>query len=551
MKKLAPVPLALLVAFAVPALVLSATGDVIKAFPTPGKAPTALAYDGKALWIGDWIEGKLYKTDPESGKVLEEMASPGYHPTGLEYIDGCLFIADAGLSKIFKFDPGKKEIVTSYGTPGSSSSGLAADGKYLYLADKKDDKIYKLNPDDGAVIDYYKSPQDNVEGLACDGKYLWASDRITNEIYMLDPQDGTVFLIADSPGPYPSDLAFDGKDLWCADFEKHTLYRLIVGDDQKFKVTNKKSFAMTFRTVLRNTGTGVMKTADIYLAIPEDPLENQRLLKPLVYAPVSPKIEEDVWGQKVAAFHYENVPAGKEAFGEYRTEVEIGDLDYLIFPERAGTLSEIPKEILDKYTSDGSRYRIKEKLVAETAKQIVGDEKNAYRVGRKIFQWVISKLEYEMIGGWDVPEVLIKRGTGSCSEYAFLYIALCHVAGLPARFEASVAQRGDASSIDDVFHRWCEIYLPNYGWITVDPSAGDQVWPAEQARYFGKLKGKYFVTTHGAGDSKYLGWNYNYNTAYTYEGQGNVMEEAYGHWEPVTDAKEKAASGKDVLGCIK
>jgi transglutaminase-like putative cysteine protease len=352
-------------------------------------------------------------------------------------------------------------------------------------------------------------------------------------------------MVLKSPGPYPTGMAFDGKNLWIADFEKDRIFKLAWRDNEKYTVKDTKRFRMTFRHLLRNTGSGTIKSAKAFLAVPDETQENLKILEPLEFDPKPSKMDRDRWGQEVAVFEFKDVAPGKETRAEYRTEIEIGELNFLIFPDKAGTLDEIPSEIREKYTADGSRYRIKDPIIADTAREIVGKERNAYRVGRKIFQWVIEKLEYEMVGGWDAPEVLIKRGTGSCSEYAFLYIALCHAAGLPARYEGSVAQRGDNASIDDVFHRWCEIYLPGYGWIPVDPSGGDQKWPADQARYFGHLRNKYFVTTRGAGDSEYLGWNYNYNSEYTYEGQGDVYEEAWGLWEPITDEKEKVTGGSE------
>jgi len=109
-----------------------------------------------------------------------------------------------------------------------------------------------------------------------------------------------------------------------------------------------------------------------------------------------------------------------------------------------------------------------------------------------------------------------------------------------------IAVRGDDASMDDVFHRWCEVYLPNYGWIPVGPSGGDSPVPANQARAFGMLGNKYFVTTHGGGDSKYLGWDYNYSSRSTFKGKSEVREEAFALWEPVVKAPDASSelSGK-------
>jgi hypothetical protein len=99
--------------------------------------------------------------------------------------------------------------------------------------------------------------------------------------------------------------------------------------------------------------------------------------------------------------------------------------------------------------------------------------------------------------------------------------------------------RGDDASKDDVYHRWCEVYLPGIGWMPVDPSGGDREWPADQARYFGGLANRFLITTHGGGDSEYLGWDYNAYASYVYQGRGTVHEEGYGIWSPVPETTEK------------
>ena len=221
----------------------------------------------------------------------------------------------------------------------------------------------------------------------------------------------------------------------------------------------------------------------------------------------------------------------------------ISAIRYLIRPEETGTLDDIPAEVRKTYTADGERYRINTPYIAETIKTVVGGEKNPYWVARKIYNYLMEKIDYEMVGGWDVPEVVLKRGKGSCSESTFAFVALCRAAGLPARYQGSVVVRGDDASIDDAFHRWAEIYLPNYGWVPVDASRGKAKAAADAARGFGELSNRYLITTVGGGGSEYLEWGYNSLAKYKATGYCKVEEETYAFWEPLKPAEKGAAPG--------
>jgi hypothetical protein len=166
-------------------------------------------------------------------------------------------------------------------------------------------------------------------------------------------------------------------------------------------------------------------------------------------------------------------------------------------------------------------------------KKIVGEEENPYWIARKIFDYVRLNMEYKLEGGWNVAPYVLERGTGSCSEYTFSFIALCRAAGLPARYVGAVVVRGDDASLDEVFHRWPEVYLPNYGWIPIDPQGGDKELPRNRILNIGHLSNRFLITTQGGGDSEYLGWYYNSNEKYVTDPQVEVNIENFGDWNPI------------------
>lgn len=510
----------------------AAPGDVKTSFDAPCKYPAGLATDGTHFYVLDWRDAKIYRVSATDGTPQGSWDAPTLKPHGLTYGHGKLYISDDHSGHIYALDPKTGVVENHFEAPGSRATGLAWADDALFVLEGKSQKIYKVLPDDGTILAYFDAPHHHCTCLAYDGKYLWVSDRVADEFYMVDSDNGMVIAIVDSPGAYPAGLSWLDGHLWNVDFQTRQIYQIIVNDNQKYRLTDTREARVEYLWCLYNYGPGEVTDLTVDLAIPE-PTPAQELLSAIEYSTPPTATAPDRWGQACAVFNLGLVPAGTRQPVSYHVNVRVSAIRYLIIPERTGSLDDIPEEIRAAYTGDGSRYRIASPYIQETVKKLVGNEKNAYRIARKIYNFVIDKLEYEMVGGWDVPEVVLKRGSGSCSEYTFAFIALCRTAGLPARYVGSIVVRGDDASVDESFHRWAEIYLPNYGWVPVDANRGDAKTPADQARGFGDLANRFLITTHSGGGSEHLGWSYNSFATYKMTGYCKTEEENLGFWEPL------------------
>ncbi|MCK4857043.1 MAG: transglutaminase domain-containing protein, partial [candidate division Zixibacteria bacterium] len=288
---------------------------------------------------------------------------------------------------------------------------------------------------------------------------------------------------------------------------------------------------------VRNYGPDTVKTLDVYLAIPQN-RDNQELIEPVIFHPEPTRILTDKWGQQVAHFEFSNLAPTQFTTVTMLVSAKLYQTRYFVFPDNVGSLEDISLEIREQYLVDDTKFSLENQVIQEAVKKAVADETNAYWIGRKIYNYVIEHMEYELAGGWNIAPTVLDRGNGSCSEYAFVYIAMCRAAGLPARYVGSVVVRGDDASWDAVFHRWVEIYLPNFGWLPVDPSGGDSKWPSRRADSFGYLNNRYLITTVGGGGSEYLDWSYNANERWTSKGKCKITVEAFGEWTPLEIEEE-------------
>ncbi|OGU60148.1 MAG: transglutaminase [Ignavibacteria bacterium RIFOXYB2_FULL_35_12] len=507
------------------------SGKVVQKFATLYSNPSGLTFDGKNLWLADYKADKLSSINPLNGEVLREIPSPGFWPTGLAWDGKYLWNADEKQKKIFKIDPQSGEILFTIDSPSDNPQGLAWDGKTLWVSDSKAKKIMMIDLSDGTAIKSIDAPASSAGGLTFDGSYLWCTDRLQNEIYMIDPDKGEVIVIIDSPGPYPVGLAWDGEYLWNVDYQTDQIYKIIRQDSDTYKLDNTRKAKVTFTHEVTPYGQGKLKNLDVYIAIPEN-LPQQKIIN-MEFLPNNYSKVKDKWSQEFAHFNYKDVKTETKIQSIMIVNCEVSDIDYFIFPDRCGTIAAIPEDIRKNYTSNESKYQLDDRFIQDLSKKVVGEEKNTYWIARKIFDYVRSTLEYKLEGGWNVAPVVLQRGTGSCSEYTFSFIALCRAAGLPARYVGSIVVRGDDASIDEVFHRWPEIYLPNYGWIPIDPQGGDKPLPRDRAMNIGHLPNRFLITTHGGGDSEFMGWYYNSFESYQTDPQVKVNIEYFGEWEPL------------------
>ena len=523
------------------------TGKIINEFKTPGNYPTGICFDGKNIWQADRETDKLYCTNVETGKVIRQIESPAYWPMGLAWDGQYLWNADyRGRTDksedrdgmIFKIDPKDGTILKTLKAPSGSPKGLTYDGKYLWLVDDDTDKVIQFNPDDGTTISSFKSPAKDSRGITYDGKYLWISDRGTDEIYMVDPKTGYVIIIMDAPGNYVHGITAGKNKLWAIDHEDDKVYQLKINDTIKFIRKDKELHKITFNHSVTCYGPGEIKTLDVHIALPQN-RDNQEIINEISYNIKPTDIVTDQWEQKTALFHFMNVKPGEKTKIQVTSIVQTYNVRYFIYPEYVGSLADIPQNIKEKYLLDDEKYQIDSDIIQNTIKNVVGNEKNPYWIMRKLHQFLIAHLYYNMDGEWDTAPTVLTNGFGSCSEYTFVFIALCRAAGLPTRYVGSTWDRKELAYMDDVYHRWVEVYLPGYGWIPTDPTHGDRGLPRDQAFPIGLVQNSALITTQSGGGSSTMEWTYNSNETYTTEPKTNLNITHYADWDKIDKVLNK------------
>jgi transglutaminase-like putative cysteine protease len=89
----------------------------------------------------------------------------------------------------------------------------------------------------------------------------------------------------------------------------------------------------------------------------------------------------------------------------------------------------------------------------------------------------VYTLEPPLLGSDAVDEFLYTSRAGFCEHYAGAFVFLMRAAGIPARVVTGY-QGGELNPIDGYFtvrqsdaHAWSEVWLPQRGWVRIDPTA--------------------------------------------------------------------------------
>ena len=260
--------------------------------------------------------------------------------------------------------------------------------------------------------------------------------------------------------------------------------------------------------VRTNVGAGVYTNVRIFIGVPQS-LPEQAIYS-IVWSPEPTSIVVDDYGQAIADFQIGTVSPGDTVAIHMVVVGIFSKIKWDINPSLVGELDDTPADIMALYTTDGDYYHITDPLIVSTSASILGEEKNPYKMAVLIHDYVAENIEYDNDGAWDDAVTVLNRGTGSCSEYTFLFISLSRAAGLPARFAGGSRCRTlDGESVDYSGHRWAEVYLPNYGWIPFDSQA-DDVPPGVHATDFGVAAHSHamIMVRGGGGDSAHMGIQY-------------------------------------------
>ena len=166
--------------------------------------------------------------------------------------------------------------------------------------------------------------------------------------------------------------------------------------------------------------------------------------------------------------HWNNLEIGGKQ--KFSLELDYHVLSFRIhYPVNSSIVEDYDtnSETYKKYVKPEELIESDNSTIISLAHDLINNVDNSYEKAVRIYNFVRRHMHYEEQDEERGALWALENGAGDCSEYSYLFVALCRAAGIPAKIQAGFAFHRPSETLENG-HMWTEYYLENYGWIPVD-----------------------------------------------------------------------------------
>lgn len=143
------------------------------------------------------------------------------------------------------------------------------------------------------------------------------------------------------------------------------------------------------------------------------------------------------------------------------------------------------------YTQEWAPHIVFTPYLKMLLSEILEGETNAVKKARKIYDYVTTHMTYSFMREYvcieNISEYAAINLKGDCGVQALLFITLCRMAGIPARWQSGLYVTEAYTGC----HDWAQFYIEPYGWVFADLSFGNRAYRSGETErwnyYFGNL----------------------------------------------------------------
>jgi transglutaminase-like putative cysteine protease len=382
-------------------------------------------------------------------------------------------------------------------------NGIAVSGSTIYLTSQRQGKILVYDRDRATKITHFYAPGIGLENIIVKSEEIWLTDTLEQTVYCLDRATGETLFSVLTPFASPTGLAFNSDDegqetLYVAYADReiyirdnpnaepnyelqdrdrtfiHPLY-FSYNRQQNYALSNGYLVEMFYTEEISPLDPIEIDNLEWRIALPAE-TDRQKIRE--VQAIGLPFTEEVQEGQRIAVFKFDTFNSEQRYIFGWKAILEVWSIKYQIKPDHCEKIPQLSQAYQQKYLIDNDNLAMDTEIIQQAAKIAIGSETNLLRQVYSIRNYVYDKLAYGIKPHIDPPDLVLKRGIGSCGEYLGLLLALCRLNGIACRTVGRYKCPGDPFKRNlplqpDYNHVWMEFYLPGYGWLPMESNPDD------------------------------------------------------------------------------
>ncbi len=474
--------------------------------PIAASAIYGIASCGDKLWAIDSRNGYLLEIDPitHNSVILNSKNTEDFiGVTGIAIADHTLWFTNnenvyfCSLDD-YNFSP---QLFTRLTYP---ANGIAVWNSTVYITCQKTGEILIYNRNTKKKITHFYAPGIGIENIAVQEETIWLTDTLEQTVYCLERATGEVIFNVLTPFEHPTGLTFHleretNEEILYVSYADHEAYirdnpnanpnhelqyrdRTFIHplyfkyyQDKHYALSNGYLVEMSYVEEIEPLDPIELKDLEWRIALPAE-TDRQKIKS--VTAIGLPFTEEIEHGQRIAVFKFDHFKTSERYIFGWKAIVEVWSIKYQLTPHDCEKLPELPADFPEQYLIDNDNLAMDTEIIRQAAQDAISRETNLLRKIYSIRNYVYDKLSYGIKPHIDTPDIVIRRGVGSCGEYLGLLLALCRLNKIPCRTVGRYkcpleSEKRNIPLYPDFNHVWMEFYLPGIGWLPMESNPDD------------------------------------------------------------------------------
>jgi len=183
---------------------------------------------------------------------------------------------------------------------------------------------------------------------------------------------------------------------------------------------------------------------------------------------------ENINGRETWVIDTTNIYTTTTFTGTFAVRVNIGNTPAV--PHEPLT----PVSGMGEYLSPDTYVTLSADVISQARQLVSETENDVPKIITKFVDWIRKNITYSTeVGSGTIKltdtQVLNIRA-GVCDEFSTLFMGFCRATDIPAHRVMGYGPISDENlykNIENALHSWTEVWIPNYGWLTVDPTWAD------------------------------------------------------------------------------